>query len=209
MLRALIIDHAGVMTTRLNDSWDIWNAEQGLPPEEWRRVLHDDPEGRRLYADLEHGRISQAEWNTATGALLGLDNTADLMGCAHAHVRPAEPMHALVRAARARGVRVALLSNSYGMHPYDPYAALGVWDLCDVHVISEREGIAKPDPRIYHRCLDLLELPGEACVFVDDTAKNLPPAAALGITTVHATDPATAARKLAAMLRITECSAAV
>ncbi|MGW3952982.1 HAD-IA family hydrolase [Streptomyces sp. NPDC004752] len=130
------------------------------------------------------------------------------MGRAHAHVRPAEPMHALVRAARAAGVRVALLSNSYGMHPYDPYAKLGVWDLCDVHVISEREGIAKPDPRIYRRCLELLELPGEDCVFVDDTAKNLPPAVALGITTVHATDPATAARQLAAMLRITSCGAA-
>ncbi|MGW3952983.1 hypothetical protein ACWEKM_19145 [Streptomyces sp. NPDC004752] len=59
MLRALIIDHAGVMTTSLSASWDIWNAQQGLAPGAWRRVLHDDPEGRRLYVELEHGRLAR------------------------------------------------------------------------------------------------------------------------------------------------------
>ncbi|WP_328863585.1 hypothetical protein [Streptomyces virginiae] len=33
---------------------------------------------------------------------------------------------------------------------------------------------------------DLIGLPAERCVFVDDHAQKLPPAAELGVTTVHA-----------------------
>lgn len=47
-----------------------------------------------------------------------------------------------------------------------------------------------PAEPIYRIMLDLMDLPGEACVFADDTAHNLPPAEELGIATILATDPA-------------------
>ncbi|MFZ3497157.1 HAD family hydrolase [Streptomyces sp. 5.8] len=199
---ALIVDFAGVMTTSLGASWAVWNARLGLPPRHWRIALHDDPAAHSMYRALECGEIGQTEWNAWAGRVLGVDGT-NLMGRGHAEVRAAEPMMAVVRAARQAGVAVALLSNSYGTDPYDPYRELGVWDLCDVHVISEREGIAKPDPAIYQRTLDRLGLPGSACVFVDDRAENLTPARALGITTVHATSPQTAADEVASLFGLT------
>jgi len=54
----------------------------------------------------------------------------------------------------------------------------------------------KPDPDMFALALARLELPGEKCVFVDDAARYLPPARALGMATIHATDPTTTITEL-------------
>ncbi|WP_406197020.1 HAD-IA family hydrolase [Kitasatospora sp. NBC_01560] len=193
--RGLILDFAGVLTVDALAVHREWCVNQGLDPEAWRRTLNTHPVVRKLYADLEAGRIGQAEWNEKTAPFLGVTDHVNLMGRAWAGVGPALDMVALARAARHAGYAVAMLSNSFGLDPYDPYAACGVWELFDVTVVSEREGIAKPDPAIYRMTLDRMGLPGEACVFVDDHPANLPPAEALGITTVLADGrPGTVAR---------------
>ncbi|MFF0250855.1 HAD-IA family hydrolase [Streptosporangium sandarakinum] len=69
-----------------------------------------------------------------------------------------------------------------------------MWDLFDHHVISEAEGVAKPDPRIYRLTLERMNLAADECVFVDDNPANLLPARALGIETVLADGPGTAHR---------------
>ncbi len=193
MLRGLILDFAGVMSTPIGQSSRAWCIREGLPADTWRSTLEDDPLGRALYVELELGRLSQQEWNRGTAAILGVapDN---LMGRVHSEVRAVPSMVELAQTARAAGIVVALLSNSYGLDPYNPYVETGVWNLFDVRVISEAEGVAKPDPEIYERTLARMGLPGTECVFVDDHLANLGPAEALGITTVHATGPETALR---------------
>jgi putative hydrolase of the HAD superfamily len=74
--------------------------------------------------------------------------------------------------------------------------------LFDVHVISEQVRMAKPDPAIYELTLERLGLPARACVFVDDHPRNLPPAEALGITTVLATDEAATVAELEVLLGV-------
>lgn len=194
--RGLILDFGGVLTTGIRDSHDAWCAAEGLSPGTWGETLGHHPEGRQLYRALEIGAISQDEWNGFMAPLFGLDDSRNLMGRAWAAVLPAVDMIGLAQAARAQGLVLALLSNSFGTDPFDPYAHCGVWDLFDVHVISECEGIAKPDPEIYQRTVERMQLPAEDCVFVDDNADNLPPAAAIGITTVHATEQAATVRRL-------------
>jgi len=46
------------------------------------------------------------------------------------------------------------------------------------------EYYGKPSPQAYQRALALLEIPGEACVLVDDSEANLKGAAAFGMRTV-------------------------
>ncbi|MFC1415803.1 HAD-IA family hydrolase [Streptacidiphilus cavernicola] len=180
---ALILDFAGVLTEGIHESQVAWCRAEGLDDDAWRRTLNDHPQGRQLYTELEIGRMDQVQWNEATAPLLGVapDN---LMGRAWAEVRPARAMIELAKAAREAGLKVALLSNSFGLSPYNPYEHVEVWNLFDVRVVSELVGLAKPDPAIYRLTLDRLDLPAGECVFVDDHPKNLPPAAALGITTV-------------------------
>ncbi|MEV7595779.1 HAD-IA family hydrolase [Kitasatospora sp. NPDC089797] len=192
-MRGLILDFAGVMSTPIGQSSRAWCAREGLPVDAWRSTLEDDPVGRALYVELELGRMSQQEWNRGTAAILGVD-PENLMGRVHSEVRAVPSMVALVHAARRAGIVVALLSNSYGLAPYNPYVETGVWDLFDIRVISGEEGIAKPAPEIYRRTLDHMGLHGSSCVFVDDHHTNLAPAEALGIATVHATGPDTAKR---------------
>ncbi|MFF1906393.1 HAD-IA family hydrolase [Kitasatospora sp. NPDC058218] len=181
------------MTTPIGQSSRAWCASEGLPADAWRRTLEDDPAGRALYVELELGRMPQTEWNQRTAALMGVSGE-NLMGRAHGGVRAVVEMVELAQRARSAGIVVALLSNSYGFDPYNPYATTGVWDLFDVRVISGVEGVAKPDPVIYQRTLERMGLAGSECVFVDDHRPNLAPAESLGIRAVLADGPSTAAR---------------
>ena len=68
-------------------------------------------------------------------------------------------------------------------------------------VVSGHEGVVKPDPEIFRRCLDRNGLSAAACVFVDDSAANVAGAAAVGLdairfTSVEALRPELAERGL-------------
>lgn len=54
----------------------------------------------------------------------------------------------------------------------------------DVFFSSCYLGLAKPDPAIYQRALDVVQRPADACVFVDDRPENVAPARALGLRTI-------------------------
>ncbi len=56
----------------------------------------------------------------------------------------------------------------------------------DAVVISDRVGMRKPEPEIYLLTAARLGLPPQECLFVDDTERNLPSAADLGMGTVYA-----------------------
>ncbi|MFB7911984.1 HAD-IA family hydrolase [Kitasatospora sp. NPDC056076] len=203
--RGLILDFAGVLTTNALAVHREWCVSQGLDAEAWRRTLNTHPVVRQLYVDLERGALSQADWNRQVAPYLGLADHENLMGRAWAGVRAAADMVTLAKAAREAGYVVAMLSNSFGLDPFDPYAACGVWELFDVTVVSELEGIAKPDPAIYRLALERMGLSGEVCVFVDDHPVNLPPAEALGITTVLADGQPETVARIASLLGIGAC----
>ncbi|MYS21880.1 putative hydrolase of the HAD superfamily [Streptomyces sp. DvalAA-14] len=184
----LILDFAGVLTTEVAAAMRGFDRRTGLPDGTFRALVSEDPQGRALYEDLERGAITQAEWNTRTAALLGVDS-AGLLGRVLRDLRPQPAMIAAARTARAAGIRVGILSNSLGPGPFDLYAGYELSADYDAVVISQDYRLRKPDPAIYRIMLGLMELPGGDCVFVDDTAHNLPPAGKLGITTVLAQDP--------------------
>ncbi|MGV9853092.1 HAD-IA family hydrolase [Streptomyces sp. NPDC003442] len=119
-----------------------------------------------------------------------------------ANLRPKPQIVAAAERARATGIKVAMLSNSFGIEPYNPYEDKGMWrDSFDAMILSELEGVRKPSPLIYRRALEALELEGPECVFVDDHAENLLPAETLGIRTIHhTTSPATTAALLDSLL---------
>ncbi|MEU8911756.1 HAD family phosphatase [Streptomyces nigrescens] len=198
--RGLLLDFGGVLTTRMRLNGRAFEESEGLAPGAYFHALNENPEGVRVYSDLEVGRATQEDWNRVIGGILGIDPTG-LMERALANLRPEPAIVAAAQRAREAGVKVAMLSNSFGLAPYNPYKALGMWeDAFDAVILSEVEGVRKPSPAIYQRALDALELTGPECVFVDDHAENLPPAAALGIHTIHhTTDPEATTAQLDAL----------
>ncbi|MFG1921063.1 HAD-IA family hydrolase [Cryptosporangium sp. NPDC048952] len=195
----LILDFGGVLTTSVPACAFGFDRRAGLPEGTFLSVIAKDPVGSALYADLERGAITQTEWNAQTAALLGIDGT-NLLGRVLEDLHPEPAMIAAAQAARAAGIRLGIFSNSLGSGPHDVYAGYDLTTTYDAVLISERYRMRKPDPEIYDIMLDLMGLPGEACVFVDDTARNLPPAQELGVTTILATDPATTIAQVEAAL---------
>ncbi|MGW2837697.1 HAD-IA family hydrolase [Streptomyces sp. NPDC001493] len=206
--RGLILDFGGVLTTRMRLNGEAFERAEGLEPGAYFAALGENPEGVEVYAALEVGEAVQEDWNRVIGRILGIDPT-DLMRRALAHLHQEPAIVAAARRARAAGIKVAMLSNSFGTDPYDPYADKGLGeDFFDAVILSEREGVRKPSPLIYERALTALGLTGPECVFVDDRAVNLPPAEALGIRTVHhTTDPEATAAYLDALLADSRSSA--
>lgn len=198
-IRGLILDFGGVMTTEMRLNGEAFERAENLEPGAYFHALEVNPIGVEVYARLETGLASQSEWNSVIGSILGVAPD-DLMSRALANLRPEPRMIQAAELARAQGVSTALLSNSFGLTPFNVYKELGVLDLFDVTVLSEIEGVRKPDPAIYQRALDLLGLQGRECVYIDDVEDNLPPAAALGITVIHHTDPNTTLDHLTQLL---------
>ncbi|MEU8828849.1 HAD-IA family hydrolase [Streptomyces sp. NPDC048636] len=199
--RGLILDFGGVLTTRMKLNGQAFERSEGLAPGAYFDALEKHPDGIRIYADLEVGKATQDEWNEVIGGILGIDPT-DLMRRALANLRPEPAIVAAAQRARAAGVKVAMLSNSFGLEPFNPYQALGMWEEAfDAVILSEVARVRKPSPAIYQMTLDALGLTGAECLFVDDHAHNLPPAEALGIHAIHhTTDPEATAAQLDALL---------
>lgn len=179
----LILDFGGVVTTDFYGALSAFSVREGLEAGAFARALRTAPEGRRALAAVECGQISQRDFEQTLGRLLGLDDDR-LLARALADLRPRPAVTSLARRARASGIRVAILSNSWGTGPFDPYQGYELDRLCDTAVISGHVGLRKPAPEIYELTASKIGLPPGSCLFVDDTEHNLPPARDLGMGTL-------------------------
>jgi putative hydrolase of the HAD superfamily len=101
-----------------------------------------------------------------------------------------------VAKARTAGIRVGVVTNSWGTAPFDPYDSYQLDEQFDAVVISSDVGIRKPGPAICLLAADKLCVPLTACVFVDDIPANLGPAKEVGMAVVHHVDPVSTIREL-------------
>lgn len=72
-----------------------------------------------------------------------------------------------IEAIRARGVRVAIISNSEGMLDR-LFAELGILEHFDLVCDSGKLGVEKPDPRIFRAALDRFGVPPERALHLGD-----------------------------------------
>jgi putative hydrolase of the HAD superfamily len=181
---ALILDFGGVLTSDLWESVRGCARREGLPETAILDVLHLDPAGRRLFAELERGEVSQADFEQHLAAAAGIAPEG-LLARMCADLRPDDRMLYAVGQLRRLGVATAVLSNSWGSGYFSPYVGYDLENRVDVIVLSDQVGLRKPEPEIFALTADKLGVPASACVFVDDVAANLPGAQALGIRTIH------------------------
>jgi putative hydrolase of the HAD superfamily len=192
-LRGLILDWGGVLTSDLQGAMDLWANKENIELAQFSHVMRDWlGEGAELesYVNpvhaLERGEIEVPEFEQrlADGLSLRLGrqiSPTGLIGRLFAGFTHAHDMSALVRRARAAGIRTGLLSNSWG-NAYPEHLFDGMFD---VVVISGQVGMRKPEQRIYTHTTDLLGLaPGE-CVFVDDLRPNVEAAVRYGFVAIH------------------------
>jgi epoxide hydrolase-like predicted phosphatase len=179
-LRGLLVDYGGVLTTDVFASFRAFCAAEGLEPETVRDRFLADSEASGLLAALETGELAPAAFEPRFAALLEVSSER-LIERLFGGMEPDAAMIAGVRAARAAGVRTAMLSNSWSVDDYDRDLLA---ELFDAWVISGEVGLRKPDPAIYALAAERMGLPPDAIAFVDDLPGNLKPARALGMTTI-------------------------
>lgn len=182
--RGLLIDFGGVLTTNVFEAFGDFAEAESLDRDAIGTLFKTDREARNLLKDLESGAIDTATFGPPFAVRAGLapERAEGVVRRMFSALRPDEPMAAMVRAARAAGIRTGLISNSWGDGmAYDQ----GLLDEAfDAVVLSHEVRMRKPTPEIFVIGAERLGLPPEQCVFVDDLPFNLPPAEELGMTTV-------------------------
>jgi putative hydrolase of the HAD superfamily len=189
---AVLFDFGGVLTTPVWDSFSAFCRSEGLEPDAIKELFRSDPEALADLRGLETGAVTEAEFERAFGARLGLKDPDGLIDSMFEGMKPLGPMVDAVREIRASGPLTGLVSNSWSTAHYDR-ALLA--ELFDAVVISAEVGLHKPQPEIYRLAAKRLRVEPERCLFVDDLRENCEGAEAVGMTAVrHRSAPETIER---------------
>ena len=206
--QAVLWDFGGVILTSPFEAFNRYEAEAGLPRDFIRRVNavdpHHNPWAQMERAEIDLGRFAElfeAEARALGGELSGHTVVSLLSG----EVRP-EMVKALKRVREH--YRIACITNNMpaGHGPSmtrSPQTAAQVTQIMALfeHVVeSSKLNLRKPDPRIYRHACELLGVPPEACVYLDDLGINLKPARAMGMATIKVESAAQALGELEALL---------
>jgi len=109
---------------------------------------------------------------------------------------PIAETEAAIDALHARGVPQYGLSNISHETLDSTVAMSPAFARLSGVVASGLEGVMKPDPAIFRLCCERFGLAPGDFLFVDDSARNIAAAQAMGFDTHHFTDPATLAPAL-------------
>jgi putative hydrolase of the HAD superfamily len=208
--QAVLWDFGGVILTSPFEAFRTYEREAGLP-EDFIRMLNARDPDTNAWAKMERSEVGLAEFVAlfeAEAAAHGhkLDGWRVLKAIS-GDIRP-QMVEALRRCKAS--FRVACITNNmkHGEGPgmaRSPEKAAAVAEVMALfeHVVeSSKLGFRKPDPRIYRHACELIGVPPERCVYLDDLGINLKPAKALGMRTIKVGDPDQAIAELEAIVGI-------
>jgi putative hydrolase of the HAD superfamily len=180
-IRAVIFDFGGVIWDMRLDLARAIEERYGLPKHALMRTLYDSDDWRRV----QLGEGDRDAWRAAAHRALEAEAGRPLPPLHDewtAGMRLVEDNVGLLRQLRP-AYRTQVLSNADATLP-ERMRLLGVYDLFDDVVVSARVGIAKPDRRIYELAAARLGLGPDACVFIDDSERNIEAAREAGMHAV-------------------------
>ena len=208
--QAVLWDFGGVILTSPFEAFRTYEREAGLP-EDFIRMLNARNPDANAWAKMERSEVGLAEFVAlfeAEAAAHGhkLDGWRVLKAIS-GDIRP-QMVEALRRCKAS--FKVACITNNMkhgegpGMarSPEQAAAVAEVMTLFEHVVESSKLGFRKPDPRIYQHACELIGVPPERCVYLDDLGINLKPAKALGMRTIKVGDPDQAIAELEAIVGI-------
>ncbi|GAB5451569.1 MAG: HAD-IA family hydrolase [Halioglobus sp.] len=211
MIRGVLWDFGGVITTSPFEAFNRFERERGLPLDFIRSVNATNPRDN-AWAQLESDAIDIASFDalfaeeaaSAGHRIGGVEVLALLSG----DVRP--EMVASLRAIKGR-YAVACITNNVKNAGTGPGMAADsgkakqmaeAMSLFDFVIESSVVGLRKPDPRIYELACEKMGIQPAEAVFLDDLGINLKPARAMGMQTIKVVTAAQALEELSALLEM-------
>ncbi len=191
---ALLLDFGNVISISVFERQRENEAVLGLAPGtlDWRGPI--DPDGDSLWQKMTAGALSERDYwalrAAEVGRMLGHDAWTPLDF--HRAIRGTDPNRIVreaarrtVRAARAAGLRVGVVSNELELFwGRDFMDRLDLLREVDVLVDATHSGVLKPDPRAYRTALGALGVAAQRALFVDDQSRNVEGARAAGLDAV-------------------------
>jgi putative hydrolase of the HAD superfamily len=215
-IRAVISDFGGVLTTPLVGSFMAFQDRTGISGEALGNAMQRiyERDGVHPLYELEKGHVTEALFLDTLRAelVVELGHDPELHGFKEIYfeaLKPNEPMIDAMRAAKAGGMRMALLTNN--VREWEPLwrPMLPVDEIFELVVDSAFVGMRKPEPEIYRLTLERLrahdpdalgDLEFSECAFVDDVEVNCTAARELGIHAIRFEDSDQAIGELRAAL---------
>jgi putative hydrolase of the HAD superfamily len=207
-MQAVISDFGGVLTSSLASAFLAVQDGLDVPLEAYGEAMAAsaaESGGEIPLFALERGQITEGEFlgQLERGLATVLGRNVSLHGFGErliAALAPNEELFAYYRGLHERGLRLALLTNN--VREWEPLwrRKLPVDDIFETVVDSAFVGMRKPEPEIYALTLARLDVPAEACVFVDDLEINVDAARELGMHGIVYRDTAQAVAQLDELL---------
>jgi putative hydrolase of the HAD superfamily len=190
VIRAVMFDFGGVISSSPFESFARLEAERGLPPGFIRTVNSTDPDDN-AWAQLERGEVDVdtfgALWSTEARALGHDVDGRQVLEMLAGEIRP--QMVAAIRTCSSSYKTACLTNNFSRAEAVVSEEVAAIYALFDAVLESRVLGVRKPDPRFYELACERLGVSPEECVFLDDLGVNLKPARALGMHTIKVSDP--------------------
>jgi len=192
-----VLEHGSAPTTVVFDLGNVLIAYDpapaiaaGVGEDEARRFL---TAADFSFADWNHGQDAGQSWVEAERLVAGghphwlPHATAYREHFALALTSAIEPNVAVLERLHAAGIPCYALSNWSAETFSFAEERFGFLSLFDDMVISGREGLAKPDPRLFAVLQQRIGRPLAECVFVDDVERNVDAAHAAGMRAIRFT----------------------
>lgn len=182
--------------------WDVGNVVVRWDPRALYSRIFPDPAERDRF--LSH--VCTMAWHAPTDCGVSFDDNCAALAAKHPEHHdaiwawkhrwgemfpgPIAETEAAITALNARGVRQYALTNMSHETEDATFAMSPAFGLLDGRIVSGREGVMKPDAAIFELTCERFGFAPAQALFVDDSARNIAAAQALGFHTCHFTDPA-------------------
>lgn len=194
MIKAVIFDLDGTLLDRdrslaafINEQYNrLAEHLQHIPKDQFaKRFVELDAKGYvwkdRVYQQLiEEFEIKGIEWQNLL---------EDYVTNFNAHCIPFPNLTLMLEDLAGKSIRLGMITNGRGQFQLDNILALGIKDHFEEILISEWEGMAKPDPAIFRKALSGLAVSPDEAVYIGDHPKNdIQAAQAVGMKAVWKKD---------------------
>lgn len=212
MIKAVVWDFGGVITTSPFEAFNRYEEEQGIPRDFIRSVNATNGDSN-AWAQFESSQVSMQAFDTLFAqetelagyripgaevlALLSGDIRPEMVAALYA-VKECYAIACLTNNVKGAGEGPGMASDSH-----KAAAVREVMGLFDKVIESSLVGLRKPDPRIYHLVCEELAVEPSETVFLDDLGINLKPARAMGMQTIKVVSARQALEDLGELLEMT------
>jgi putative hydrolase of the HAD superfamily len=206
MVKAVIWDFGGVLTTSPFEAFNRYEEERGLPKDLIRSINATNGD-TNTWAQFENSTVTLDEFDglfAAEAAERGYDVPGkDIIALLAGDLRP--QMVEALRRISEKLITGCITNNvkageGAGMARSAEKVAANeaVMGMFQVVIQSSVVGVRKPNPKIYEMACEALNVAPEDAVYLDDLGINLKPARAMGMQTIKVIDPDVALDELEA-----------